>query len=107
MEIKINREILQYSESVFLGLSLRQFICSVLALGAAVGVYFLLQGTALMSAASTLSMAAALPFALLGFFKYHSLTAEQFLLVWFRSEILESRILLSRPRNIYMDILSF
>ena len=41
MEIKINKEIRQYSEKIFFGLSLRQFICSVLACGVAIGVYFL------------------------------------------------------------------
>ena len=40
MEIKINREIRDYHESMFMGLSLRQTLCSLLAVGAAVGLYF-------------------------------------------------------------------
>ena len=40
MEIKINKEIRAYRETLFFGLSVRQFICSVLAVGAAVGLYF-------------------------------------------------------------------
>ena len=36
MEVKINREIRNYTESMFFGLSLRQFIFSVLACGVAV-----------------------------------------------------------------------
>ena len=43
MEVKINREIRNYTESMFFGLSLRQFIFSVLACGVAVGLYFLLR----------------------------------------------------------------
>ena len=43
MEVKINKEIRNYTESMFLGLSLRQFIFSVLACGVAVGLYFLLR----------------------------------------------------------------
>ena len=43
MEVKINREIRNYTESMFFGLSLRQFIFSVLACGIAVGLYFLLK----------------------------------------------------------------
>ena len=43
MEVKINREIRNYTESMFFGLSLRQFIFSVLACGVAVGLYFLLK----------------------------------------------------------------
>ena len=38
MEVKINREIRNYTESMFFGLSLRQFIFSVLACGIAVGL---------------------------------------------------------------------
>ena len=40
MEVKINREIRNYTESMFFGLSMRQFIFSVLACGVAVGLYF-------------------------------------------------------------------
>ena len=40
MEIKINREIREYTEAMYFGLSLRQFICAVLACGVAVGLYF-------------------------------------------------------------------
>ena len=43
MEIKINREIRNYTESMFFGLSMRQFIFSVLACGVAVGLYFILR----------------------------------------------------------------
>ena len=41
MEVKINREIRNYTESMFFGLSMRQFIFSVLACGVAVGLYFI------------------------------------------------------------------
>ncbi|MEA4848837.1 MAG: PrgI family protein, partial [Clostridiaceae bacterium] len=40
MEVKINREIRDYQEAIFFGLSLRQFVFSVLAVTVAVGVYF-------------------------------------------------------------------
>jgi len=40
LEVKINREIRDYTESMFFGLSLRQFIFSVLAVIVAVGIYF-------------------------------------------------------------------
>lgn len=44
MEIKINKEIRTYKETIFFGLSLRQFICAVLSVGTAVGLYFCLHG---------------------------------------------------------------
>lgn len=43
MEVKINREIRNYTESMFFGLSMRQFVFSVLAIIVAVGLYFLLK----------------------------------------------------------------
>ena len=39
MEIKINREIREYKENMFFGLSLRQLIFSLLACGVAEGIY--------------------------------------------------------------------
>ncbi len=42
MEVKINREIRNYTESMFFGLSMRQFVFSVLAVGVAMLLYFLL-----------------------------------------------------------------
>lgn len=50
MEVKINREIRNYTEAMFFGLSLRQFIFSVCA-----------------------------SFAALGFIKYNGMTAEEFI----------------------------
>lgn len=40
MEIKINKEIRSYKETVYFGLTARQLICSLLAVGTAVGLYF-------------------------------------------------------------------
>lgn len=40
MEVKIPKEIRDYRESIFFGLSARQFFCSLLAVGVAVGLYF-------------------------------------------------------------------
>ena len=93
LELKINPEIRDYNESVFFGLSIRQFIFSVLAVLIAVGLYFLLKPGLGMETLSWVCTLAAAPFAALGFFKYHGMTAEQFLVVWFRDAILEPRVL--------------
>ena len=42
MEIKINREIRNYTESMFFGLSMRQFIFAVIGCGMAVLLFFVL-----------------------------------------------------------------
>ena len=93
LELKINPEIRDYTESVFFGLSIRQFIFSVFAVLIAVGMYFLLKPGLGMETLSWVCTLAAAPFAALGFFKYHGMTAEQFLVVWFRDAILEPRVL--------------
>ena len=93
LELKINPEIRDYTESVFFGLSIRQFIFSVFAVLVAVGLYFLLKPGLGMETLSWVCTLAAAPFAALGFFKYHGMTAEQFLAVWFRDAILEPRVL--------------
>ena len=45
------------------------------------------------------------PFAALGFFTYHGMTAEQFLWAWLRSELLEPRELRFESSTLYYDLL--
>ena len=52
MEVRINKEVRDYQESVFFGLSLRQLIFALLAVAVAVGVYFGLRNIARQPAAS-------------------------------------------------------
>ena len=74
---------------MFFGLSLRQFIFSVLACGVAVGLYFLLRPYAGTETVSWMCILGAVPFAALGFVKYNGMTAEQFVWVWLRSKFIE------------------
>lgn len=105
MEIKINREIRNYTESMFFGLSLRQFIFSLLAVVVAVGLYFLLKPYVGMETVSWMCILGAAPFAALGFVSYHGMTAEQFIWAWLRSELLEPRQLRFESSNIYYEAL--
>ena len=79
MEVKINREIREYTESMFFGLSMRQFFFSVAACFIAVAVYFLLRPILGMEVTSWVCILAAFPFALMGFVKYNGMTAEKFI----------------------------
>ena len=88
MEIKINREIREYKESIFFGLSLRQFIFSALAVLVAVGLYFGLREYVGTETVSWLCVLGAAPFAALGFIKYNGMTAERFVVAYIRSEYL-------------------
>lgn len=105
MEVKINREIRNYTESMFFGLSLRQFVFSILAVGVAVLLYFALKPHVGTETVSWMCILGAAPFAAMGFISYHGMTAEQFLWAWLRSEILEPRYIKFEPVNLYYEIL--
>ena len=105
LEVKINREILNYTESMFFGLSMRQFIFSVLAILVAVGLYFLLKPHFGTETVSWMCILGAAPFAALGFITYHGMTAEQFLWAWLRSELLEPKELRFESSNLYYEAL--
>lgn len=88
MEVKINKEIREFHENIFFGLTLRQFIFSVFACIVAVGLYFLLKPYLGMETLSWLCILGAVPFALLGFVKFNGMTAEQFLWCLIKYQIL-------------------
>jgi len=73
MEIKINKEIRDYTESVFFGLSLRQFVCALCAIAASVGCYFGLRNTLGTEITSWVCVFVAAPFAALGFVRYNGM----------------------------------
>lgn len=103
MEVKINREIRQYTESMFLGLSLRQFFFSVIAVAVAVTLYFILRPHFGTETVSWMCILGAAPFAALGFITYHGMTAEQFLRAWLRSEVLEPGKLHCEVTDLYYE----
>ncbi len=76
VEVKINREIRNYTEAMFFGLSLRQFIFSVCACAVAVGLYFLLKPYVGTETVSWMCILGAAPLAALGFIKYNGMTAK-------------------------------
>ena len=106
MEVKINREIREYTEAMFFGLSLRQFFFSALACAAAVSVYFLLKPIIGLETVSWVCVLAAVPFAVLGFMRYNGMTAEQFIWAWIKSEILMPKYLCFGEENLYVDMFS-
>lgn len=105
MEVKINREIRNYSESMFFGLSMRQFFFSVLAAGIAVVLYFVLKPIVGAETVSWMCILGAAPFAAMGFITYHGMSAVQFLWAWLRSELIEPKEIRFEPVNIYYEAL--
>lgn len=77
MDIRINREIRDYSEKLVLGLTLREAVFSAVAVIASLGMYFMLKDMIHIEIISWLCVLVAAPFVFLGFFKYHELPAEQ------------------------------
>ena len=89
MEIKIPKEVRLHKETVLFGLTLRQLLCSGLAVGTAVMVYL-----------------AAAPFAVAGFFQYNGLTFGQFLWAVLKSQVLYAGPRVFRAENLYCAALS-
>ena len=103
MEVKINKEIQSYSESMFFGLSMRQCGFSLAAMLVAVGLYFLLKPYVGTETVSWMCILGAAPFAACGFFTYHGMTAEQVLWAWFKSEILCPKRLVFKSDSYYYE----
>ena len=105
MEVKINKEIRDYTESVYFGLSLRQFIFSILACGMAVVLYFIFRPYFGIETLSWLCILGAAPFAAIGFIKYNGMNVEEFVLAYIRSEWLTPKELVFKPENYYYELL--
>ena len=103
MEVKVNKEIRNYTESIYFGLSLRQFIFSVLACLMAVILYFILRPYFGLETLSWLCIIGVAPFAALGFITYNGMSAEQIIWAWIKCEILMPREIKWRIR-IYIGI---
>lgn len=106
MEVKINKEIMDYSETMFFGLSLRQFFFSAFACGVAVLIYFRLEPLLGLETTSWICIVAAFPFAVTGFLKYNGMTAEQFIWAWIKYVFLTPKVLTIGNCNYYYAMAS-
>ncbi|MEG0778857.1 MAG: PrgI family protein, partial [Oscillospiraceae bacterium] len=104
VEIKINREVRDYHETIFFGLSARQFFCSLCAVSAAVGLYFLLKDTLGKEVTGWVCMLGAVPLAAAGFFSYNGLPLEKFLWAAFKTTVFAGKRRVYRSENQY-DVL--
>lgn len=105
IEIKIPKEVRRHKETIFFGLSARQFFCAVAAVGLAAGIYLALSPAIGKETASWLCILAAAPVAVAGFFSYNGLMLEQFLWAFVKSEILCAGGRRFVSRNFYYDLL--
>ena len=105
MEIKMNKDIRTYTESMFFGLSLRQFFFSALGCLVSVTLYFLLRRQLGTEAVSWACMLGVFPFGVMGFAKYNGMAAEQVLRAVIKSVLLTPKRLPYRGRNLYYDLI--
>lgn len=105
MEIKINKDIHEYTESIFFGLSLRQTIFSISAVIVAIGIYFCFKSRLGVETVSWVCMLGAAPFAALGFINYHGMNAEELLWAFLKSEIIEPKQLIFESSTLYRNVM--
>ena len=106
MEVKIPKEVRQHKESVFFGLSARQFFCSALAVILAVGVYLTCYKTIGKETASWLCILIAVPVAVAGFFTYNGLSFEELIWAFVKSQFLCCNYRKFISENIYYNMLN-
>ena len=106
MEVKVNREIRNYTEAIYFGLSLRQFIFALLGCGASALVYFIFRNIFSIETLSWVCILSAFPFIAIGFIKYNGMTCEEFLKAYITSEFLIPKKLFFNPNNLYYELIS-
>ena len=106
MEVKIPKEVRQHKESVFFGLSARQFFCSALAVILAVVVYLTCYKTIGKETASWFCILIAVPVAVAGFFTYNGLSFEELIWAFIKSQFLCCNYRKFISENIYYNMLN-
>ena len=105
MEVRINKEVRNYQESLFFGLSLRQFLFALLAVLVALVVYFCLRPVLRTGEIGWVCILAAFPFSLGGFFTYNGMTLERFLMAYIRAEFLIPKRLSFHSDDLYVKLM--
>ena len=107
MEVKINKEIRNYRENVYFGLSLRQFIFSLLAVIIAVIIYLVFKNKLGTEITSWLCVICATPLILIGFVTYNGMKLEKLISVYIKSKILMPKYLVFKTTNYYEELLKY
>lgn len=95
----------RHRETIFFGLSLRQFVCAALAVGSAVGVYLGLGPALGKDTAGWLCIIAAAPMAAAGFYSYNGLSFEQFIWAVIKSGLLCAGGRRFESKNIHYELM--
>lgn len=102
MEIKIPKEVRKYTESIFMGLNLKQCIMSGIAIALAVPIFLWLRPSIGLEGASWVCVVIVAPVGATAFIKIKNLPLLEYVIAfvkWF----LTKNPLVSQPKNMYMD----
>lgn len=105
MHTEIGQDIREYQETIFFGLNMRQFICSVLGIIVAVALWMALSPRIGAELASWLCCIGVVPFAAVGFVKINGQRFERFALAWFKFTFLEPKVLKFRTGDLLVNLL--
>ena len=105
MEVKINKEIRNYTENIYFGLNLRQFIFSLLGVIIGALMFFLLKNKINTEVLSWICILCVVPFGFFGFVKYNGMYMEKLFIACLKSEILTPRLLFNESYNLYEDVM--
>lgn len=103
MEVRVNKDIKEYKENMFFGLTLRQFIFSVLGCAVAVVLYFALKDKLGLEVATWVCVLGVAPFAALGFLRYNGMPAEQVFIAWLKTRWINPRKYPAQPSSYYYE----
>lgn len=106
MEVRVNKDIKEYKENMFFGLTLRQFVFSVLGCAVAVALYFALKDKLGLEVATWVCVLGVAPFAALGFLRYNGMPAEQVFIAWLKTRWINPRKYLSQPSSYYYEAMA-
>ena len=101
IDIRIPKEIKKYKEKYFLGLTLRQSICAIIALAINVSFYIFARPYIGDDLASWIIILNAIPIFLIGFYQYNGMNFEQFLVAVFKYGFLYPRKRKYISENLY------
>ena len=105
MEIKIPKEIRKYTESIFMGLNLKQCIMCGVAIALAVPLFITLRPALGLEGASWICVIIVAPIGATAFIKIKNLPLLEYVIA-FAKWFLTRNPLVSQPNNMYMDAVS-
>lgn len=99
MEMKTNKDVTEYEENVFIGMTMRQTVLGIAGVAIIAGAYFMTYNRMNSNMASWVAIGFGLPCFLFGFAKPHKMKLEKFLATWVRCNFLEHRRLSFKSEN--------